>query len=180
MNNLGYVNFWGLDLTKQGKKTLKTFSPPYDFSSMSSACLLIGSCAELVSMPSNEPSSLIADSWLRTPIRAPSSQLSVHVRDFKHMDVLFARLLFAVTVHAWRSGLSSGRSKTFRCWAGSDEEHLRHEDHPGQGAVRSDLRLAETGRVEAGKAFSLAENNVVGFASSAFTYSFRTSQGIWQ
>lgn len=102
---LGSVNFWVSDLTKQGKKTLKTFSSPYDFSSMNSACPSIGSCAELVSIPTNEPSSLIVDSWLRTPVRVPSLQQCVHVYDFKHMDVLFARFPFAVTIHVWRISL---------------------------------------------------------------------------
>lgn len=121
----------GADKTRE--KTLKTFFPPYDFSSKSSACSSVGSCAELVSMPTNEPSSLIVDSWLQTPIRAPSLQLCVHVYDFKCTNVLFTRLELAVNVHARRISLPSGHSNTFRCCAGSNEDRLCHEGHPGQG-----------------------------------------------
>lgn len=51
-------------------------------------------------MPTNEPSSLIVDSWLQTPIRAQSLQLCVHVYDFKHMNVLLTHWQLAVSVHA--------------------------------------------------------------------------------
>lgn len=176
MNNLGSVHSWVLDLTKEGKKPGKPFYIPM----ISAARVLPGSRAELVSMPTNEPSSLIVDSWLQTPIRAPSLQLCVRVYDFKYINVLFTCLQWAVSVCAWRIGLPSGCSNTFRCCSGSDEDCLCHEGQPGQGSVWFDLRLAEVGRVEAGKALSLTEDNAVGFASSVFTYPFQTSQGIWQ
>lgn len=144
--------FW---IQQNKEKNLENLLTSLWFQQQEFCLLFSGSCAELVSMPTNEPSSLIVDSWLRTPIRAPSLQPSVHVYDLKHMNVLLTRLQLAVSAHAWRISLPSGCSNMFRCCAGADENRLCHEGHPGQGSVWFDLRLAEMGRVEAGKALSL-------------------------